>query len=270
MMAQLSPELVSKILGHLGMTAVPTPSLTFLDQLMAAYCRTVPWESAFRIVRRAMVADTADCPRWPAQFWQEHLTMGAGGTCFESNYAYLCLLQALGFQGYLTINNMGDSIGCHSAIVVLLDGQKWLVDAGLPIFASLPLSPQGVMHRTSQFMHYRVRPDGQNRYQVERWPHPRYNAFTLIDAPIAEAAYRARTTADYSESGLFLDAVIINKVINGFAWNFNMRERPWQLYQFDWGVRREFQPEGEVATAVAHHFGLDEATVQQAFGIVNE
>ncbi|MCP4359607.1 MAG: hypothetical protein GY796_16490, partial [Chloroflexi bacterium] len=149
----LSTKLTNDILVHLGIMAVPqTPSIPFIDSLIHAYCRTVPWESAFRIVRRAAVTNPTNCPRWPDQFWREAIQKGSGGTCFESNYAVLTLLQALGIDGYLTINNMEDSIGCHSAIIIWLAGQKWLVDVGFPLYAPLPISPHGTMYRSSEFL----------------------------------------------------------------------------------------------------------------------
>lgn len=265
MLASLTPDSVPQILVHLGITPPVTHTLTCLDQLIAAYCRTVPWESAFRIARRAAVTETEQCPRWPEQFWQENLVYGAGGTCFESNYAFFALLQALGFEGYLTVNNMGETVGCHTAIVILLDGQKWLVDAGFPVYAALPISPRGVMHRATPFLRYTVRPDGRDRYQIEQWPHPRHNAFTLIDEPVSEAHYRTCTIADYGENGLFLDAVIINKVINHQPWRFNMRETPWQLHCFGWGTDTVYDLNGDAATAVARHFGMDEQVMARVF-----
>ncbi|HIP71816.1 MAG TPA: arylamine N-acetyltransferase, partial [Anaerolineae bacterium] len=192
----LSASLVERVLAHLGVQPVLL-SLSFLDELVTAYTRSVPWETAFRIVRRADVVDTAVCPRWPEQFWQEAVTLGSGGTCFESNYAFFALLQALGFDSYLTINNMGEKIGCHSAIVIQLGAEKWLADVGLPLYAPLPVSPDGKTRRVTTFQHYTVRPDGRNRYQIERFPHPGRNAFTLIDQPVPEDVYRARVAADY-------------------------------------------------------------------------
>jgi arylamine N-acetyltransferase len=259
----------SEALNHLGVaeTAVTLP---FLEQLIAAYCRTVPWESAFRIVRRAETAVTANCPRWPKQFWQDAVRRGGGGTCFESNYAFFGLLQTLGFDGYLTINNMGESIGCHTAIIVVLDGQKWLLDAGLPIYVPLPISKRGVMRRSSPFLHYTVRSDGRSRYQIERHPHPKQNAFTLIDEAIDDSTYRAATVADYGKNGFFLDVVIVNKIINNQPWRFNMAERPWRLNRFEWGQRFDTELVGDAATAVATHFGLETAVVQQAFALTQQ
>ena len=255
----------SEVLAHLGVPEMAA-TLPFLEQLLAAYYCTIPWESAFRIVRRAET--NTPSPRWPEQFWHEALTQGSGGTCFESNYAFFALLQSLGFAGYLTINNMGESIGCHTAIMILLEGQKWLVDAGLPLYAVLPIKSQEVVQRSSPFLDYTVRPDGRFHYQIERSPHPKPNAFTLIDEPVDDAAYRAATTADYGENGLFLDTVIVNKIINNQPWRFNMAERPWRLNRFDWGRRIDYEMAGDAATAVAEHFGLETAVVQKAFHII--
>lgn len=266
---KLSNKQKLDILTHLGVEKT-NPTQSFLEQLIAAYCRTVPWESVFRIVRRAETAETAQCPRWPEQFWQNAMVLGGGGTCFESNYAFFALLQSLGFDGYLTLNNMGDSIGCHTAIIIVLDGQKWLVDAGLPIYVPLPLSSRGIMHRSSPFLHYTIRPDGRSRYQIERRPHPKQIAFTLIDKPVDDATYQAATTADYGENGLFLDFVIVNKIINHQPWRFNMAERPWRLNRFEWGKRIDTEIEGDAAAAVAHHFGMKTAVVQQAFALIQQ
>lgn len=265
-MSPLSAELKTAVLQQLNLPE-QAPSLRYLDQLIGAYVQSVPWESAFRMVRREVVADTAVCPRWPEIFWQDSIERGGGGTCFESNYAFFALLQALGFAGYLTINNMGDRVGCHTAIVILLDGQKWLVDAGLPLFAPLPISPRGVMYRTTPFLVLAVRPDGENRYQVERWPHPQLNAFTLVDEPVEDAAYRQALTNDYGATGLFLDRLIINKIINGIAYRFNIWELPWAINQFGWGTRTDIALNDDPITAVARHFQIDETTVRRAFAL---
>ena len=263
---RLESQLKADVMAHLGV-AESAPTLALLEQLLAAYYCSVPWESVFRIVRRAETAVANQCPRWPDEFWHDALTRGGGGTCFESNYAFFALLQTVGYEGYLTINNMGDSIGCHTAIVIMLDRQKWLVDVGLPLFALLPISSRGVMRRSSQFLHYTVRPDGRNHYQIERRPHPKQNAFTLIDEPVDDATYRAATEADYGDDGLFLEFVIINKVINNQPWRFNMSERPWQLNRFEWGKKFDRLLTGDVATTIAKHFGMDTAVVQKAFAL---
>lgn len=252
-----------EILDHLGVDRKrPTPA--FLDELVAAYARAVPWESVSRIVRRAHKGETADCPRWPPQFWAEALEMGAGGTCFESNYAFLTLLQSLDYSAYLTINDMAHSVGCHTAIVVQVDGGRFLVDAGFPLYLPVPLQRGRVTGRQSPFHTYTIRPTGADRYEVERDRHPHPNCFTLVDRPVDEGRYRAATTADYGPDGYFLDKIIVNKVIDGAAWRYNSAKHPPHLQSFHDGKRSIHPLEGDVPAALSRHFDMDEGLLREA------
>ncbi len=258
----LDDRLTEEVLGHLGVVA-PAPTTDLLDALVTAYTRRVPWESASRIARRARTAETTDCPRWPEEFWRQTFRQGTGGTCFESNYAFFSLLRALGYEGYLTINDMGAQIGCHTAIVILLDGQQWLVDVGMPIYLPLPFGPASTEPRRTPFHTYTVRPDGPGRYQVERAPHPNPNCFTLHDRPIPDATYRAATTADYEPTGYFNDRAIITKVIGDEIWRFNGVVPP-LLESFVYGGRADQLLNGDYADAVASRFGIDAEIVRAA------
>ena len=115
--AALSDSLCRRILDHFGLPIALPPNLDTLRQLLARYTRTAPWESASRIARRARHEKAEDCALLGADFWESHIESGAGGTCYESNYAFFGLLRFMGFEGYLTINDMGSAIGCHSAIM---------------------------------------------------------------------------------------------------------------------------------------------------------
>ncbi len=261
------PSRVDSVLSFLGVTRA-VPDLALLDRLVSAYTQRVPWESASRIARRADIAQTEDCPRWPAMFWADAMQRGLGGTCFESNYAFFSLLRALGYQGYLTINDMGETRACHTAIILELGGAAWLVDVGMPLYTVLPVDPERATPRSGTLQNYVVRPLGSRRYSVERAPHPRPICYTLIDQPVPEADYRAALMADYGEQGLFLDAVIVNKVVDNQIWRFASRDSPYRLESFRDGVGTEHPIEGGVADAVASKFGMDVATTRAALNIV--
>lgn len=261
----LDATLTDAVLAHLDIAAA-APSLALLDDLIRAYTRTVPWESASRIAKRARTPETADCARWPEEFWRETFRHGTGGTCFESNYAFFSLLRALGYDGYLTINNMGDTLACHTAIVILLDGQRWLTDVGMPLYLPLPFGPDGPRSRRTPFHTYTVRPDGPGVYQVERDAHPNPNCFTLLDRPIADAAYHAALIADYEPTGFFNDRAIITKVIGDEIWRFNGVTPP-LLESFVYGGRADHVLDGDPATAVDARFGIDEAIVHVALQV---
>lgn len=260
----LTVALRDRVLAYLSASVV-RPSLRVLNSLISAYVQKVPWESVFRIAKRNRTPQLSDRPRWPEEFWTDAIQHGGGGTCFESNYAFLALLRSLGYEGYLTINNMGSSVGCHTAIVLLLDGQKRLVDVGIPIHTSLRIQVDQTTRTPAYFHTYTVRPQPSGSYEIERNHHPKRNIYTLIDQPVPDQVYCAALTQDYSDRGLFLDRVIINKVIDGKIWRFSSSDRPLQLEAFDPNGKTEvLLPEPLLTRRLAGYFGMERAVIEAA------
>lgn len=258
------PDLTGEILAYLGLTRKP-PSVRCLNQLLRAYIRHVPWESASRIVRRHTTPETAQCPRGPEEFWTEAMSRGTGGTCFENNLAFYTLLTALGFEGYLTINDMLPTRACHTAIVLFLQGQKYLVDAAIPLHCVLPVHEDRLTKRSTAFHNYTVRPAGANVFEIERSHHPKRNIYTLIDNPVPLAAYQSAVERDYEQTGFFLDRVILVKVIENKLWRFNSAETPCKLEAFTKNSRQEELLEKEkLPHRVAKQFGIAEEIVAAA------
>lgn len=265
----LSNAMTQKVLNYLGLPTNVEPTKHTLERLLYHYVRTVPWESASRIVRRANAMQLKKCPVFGHQFWENTIAYGTGGTCYESNYAFYSLLLQIGYEGYLTVNNMGDSIGCHTAIVIVLDGEKLLADVGLPIFALLPIRDKKTTIVESEFFTYTIDSLGNDTYDIWRELHPKRNAFTLIDTPVADALYRQATTNDYiPESGLFLDKVVINKVIDGHTWRFNSNDLPLHMEKFVGGIRHDYALTHNHAEQLANQFKLDQAIFAEALEIL--
>ncbi|UCG25162.1 MAG: arylamine N-acetyltransferase [Chloroflexota bacterium] len=270
----LNRDLIDNVMRYLGVSAGRQPDLALLDDLVAAYVRRVPWESVSRIAKKARVveqtgsADVQACARWPAEFWMSAMGQSTGGTCFESNYAFFALLTALGFSGHLTVNNMDPTVGCHAAIVVTLDGRPWLTDVGLPLYVPLPLNPAQVTYRQSPFHRYTIRPLGSHDYRIERDHHPQTYCFTLIDRPVADPAYRDVLAGDYGPAGLFLDRVIVSKVVDGRICRFNGDEQPYVLERFELDQADRNRLGDDPAGEVGRFFNLDEGLLRQALQVV--
>ncbi len=263
--ASLSNSLCRRVLRHFALPIDSPPDLDTMRQLLARYTRTVPWESASRIARRARHQAATDCALLGADFWESHFASGTGGTCYESNYAFFALLRFMGYEGYLTINDMGSAIGCHSAIVIIIGGQKYLVDVGYPVHAVIPLNASGKSIARSAIMDYTVEPLGQSRYAIWRELHPRSSAFQLNDAPVSEADYRATAIHDYRhDGGQFLDEIVIHKVIDDQLWRFNGDERPWRTQQFVEGERRDHPLGSDPAAELSVKFGVAREVVAEA------
>ncbi len=267
MIEPLTDGLAQRVLAHLGL-APAKPSLDYLGHLIAGYGRQVPWESASRIARRAYCLPGGDCPRWPEFFWEEALSLGTGGTCFESNLAFFSLLRALGFEGYLTINNMKDSIGCHTACVVALGGEQWLVDAGYPVYAPLRIDPLRETQARSAWLDYSLTPVGPDEYIVTQSPHARPYAFTLINKPVSIARYRAATLDDYGEQGLFLSRLIVLRVVHGRVQRFDSSQETNAVEVFERGRKHEEALGDDPAAALSARFGISQRVLREAFAVL--
>jgi arylamine N-acetyltransferase len=235
----LNADLVKDILIHLGCPP-KAPTLRYLNRLIHAYIRKVPWESVSRIIKRHTTPETKDCPRLPEEFWREALLHGFGGTCFESSLAFYSLLTTLGFEGYLTVNDMGNSIGCHAAIVILLDEQKYLIDITIPVHSAVCIDPQKTVKRNTALFDYIIRPVSRYKYEVERSHRPSKNLFTLIDVPVRLSDFQAIVEDDYNETtGRFLKSVVMVKVVDGRSQRFFSDQKPYKLESFDRAGRTE-------------------------------
>ena len=265
----LSTSLCQRILSHFGLSTPPPPTLKTLQLLLTRYTRMAPWESASRIVRRARHTRAADCVVLGESFWESHFETGTGGTCYESNYAFFGLLRQLGYEGYLTVNDMGAAIGCHSAIIVLLEDQKYLVDVGYPVHAVLPLRDDCDTTVESAIMDYTVEPLGASRYAIWRELQPRSSAFQLNDRAVSAADYRAITIYDYRhDGGQFLNEVVIHKVVDGHLWRFNSDEQPFVLQQFVNGERRDHALSEDTAAELAAKFGIAREVLAEAMEVL--
>lgn len=264
----LNESVVNDILEYLGCT-IKRPTLRFLNRLIHVYIRKVPWESVSRIIKRHTTLETKDCPRWPGEFWQDAMRHGFGGTCYESSLAFYSLLIALGYEGYLTVNDMGASRACHAAIVILLDGKKYLVDITIPLHSAVQINPHKKTRRRTRFHNYVIRPVQENKYEVERSHHPRRNAFTLMDNPVSMKDYQTILENDYTEAGFFLKSVVMVKVIDGKTWRFMSDDKPYKLESFNRAGRREtFLGTEILAYLLAGVFQMPEGSIAAAMKLI--
>ncbi len=246
------------------------PSFEYLDALIDAFIHKVPWESLFRIIKRNATPETSDCPRFPYEVWSDAMNFGGGGTCFEINYAFFALLSALGYEGYMTLNDMNEAQACHAAIVLLLGGRRHLVDVSVPLPHAFPFYPDSTAHLFTSWLNFTARPESENRYVVERAPHARPYIFTLNDVPVTEDDFEAAVEADYLPTGYFLNRVVINKMIGETAWLFNSATKPYMLEAFDHSGKHEIPLEPEtLAESLAEYFHIPAEKISTALRSVN-
>jgi hypothetical protein len=154
-------------------------------------------------------------------------------------------------------------------MVILLQGQKYLVDVSVPLPSAVAFAPHATVQRSTSWLDFTICPTGENRYTVARAPHARPYIFTFIDAPVAVEDFEAAIEADYLPTGHFLNKVVINKMIGETAWLFNSHTKPYMLESFDHAGKHEILLNPEtLAQSLSEQFHIPAGKIHAALSLV--
>jgi arylamine N-acetyltransferase len=126
---------------HFGI--VPTrPDLDLLHELGHAFAR-LPYENLTKLIRKHSLPPGPARRRQPAEVVADHVSLGAGGTCFSLTTLFAAVLERLGFSCHPVLCDMRAGRDLHCALVVDLLSGPHLLDPAYLLDAPLPLaSPQ--------------------------------------------------------------------------------------------------------------------------------
>lgn len=261
----MNDSLTTAILKHLRLSKA-SPTLPYLQSVITAYCKYVPWESVSRIVKKSCFVNPVDCLRMEEEFWTAALQQGTGGTCYESNWAFFCFLESLGFEGYLTINKVVDKKSSHSSVVIIISNKKYIVDIGYPTYAPILFGQREKTVTYTPFICYQSTNIGENEYIVENTPHPKPYLFNLIDVPVKNEDYLNAAIQDYGHTGLFLDRIVIRKLVDGMATRFDSKDLPFNIHVLKMGERqRTLIKSDNLINVLSSHFKMNTQILEHAF-----
>lgn len=141
------------------------PDAAALAQLTRAHVLTVPFENVTSLLRRRAHAGGPVPPVDAEELLASRERGSGGGVCYEIAHLFGRLLAALGYrvhpvQGYITFP------GSHQALLVDLEGARFLVDVGngAPFFEPIGLC---------EAVEIRLRPRLSHVHRSRSWPHVR-------------------------------------------------------------------------------------------------
>jgi N-hydroxyarylamine O-acetyltransferase len=192
--APVSQQWIERYLAFLGVVA-ETPSFAALSRLTRAHLHAVVFENITSLLRRR--AHGAPVPALEPEAVLSNWEAGrGGGVCFEAASMYSRLLAGLGYDARLVLNCKGRFDGGHQAVVVELDGGRFLLDVGngSPHFDPIPMDgPIEIRHAG---LAYRFRPgDVPNEWIQDRWIDESWTPFFTYnlrpaDEQVRQAAFQ--------------------------------------------------------------------------------
>ena len=132
-------EWIRRYLDLLGIDH-PALDLDALTRLTRAHLLAVRFENVTSILRRWKARDQPVPPLDPEELLSGWEHQRGGGLCFEVAEMLSRLLVALGYRAHVVLGAI-TFLGSHQAVLVELDGRRYLVDAvnGAPFFEPIPL-----------------------------------------------------------------------------------------------------------------------------------
>ncbi len=131
---------IQRFLSHFSL-APSRPSCESLQQIIAAFSQ-LPYENLSKIIKFNRHSENQWARlRLPEEVMEDHLHYRTGGTCFSLTVFLHSILQHHGCACYIVMGDMKAGRNLHCALVVLLEGEKYLVDPGYVLRRPMALDP---------------------------------------------------------------------------------------------------------------------------------
>lgn len=121
-------------------------NLDGLTQLTKSFLQ-FPYENFTKIINAKTAKNEAEYLRLPKIVLDEHERFGAGGTCFSLTYLFETVLKKHDFNCYPVMVDRSYGKNTHCAIIVRLNGQKYLVDPGYCLSRPIQLADKEAEHK---------------------------------------------------------------------------------------------------------------------------
>ena len=159
----------SRYLALLGIEH-SAPSLEALTRLVRAHVLAVTFENVTALLRRRDHPEGTVPSPDPARLLDAWEQRAGGGVCFDIIAMVVRLLTSLGYRADLILGHISGPFG-HQAVVVHLDGRRYLVDLGngAPLFAPIPLEGIAEVHRHGLGFRFRPSDDAPRLAGQEEW-----------------------------------------------------------------------------------------------------
>jgi N-hydroxyarylamine O-acetyltransferase len=168
-----------RYLALLGISPEP-PSISALSQITEQHLKRIPFENVTTVLRFRDFGSSppAPDPEWLLEQWE---MQRGGGLCYEISRTLRRLLEELGYRCF-SISGTITFPGSHEALLVEVEGGRYLVDVGngAPFFYPVPIGE--VVEVRHAGLKYRFRPGPEERALIQdRWVDGQWRPFCIYD-----------------------------------------------------------------------------------------
>jgi N-hydroxyarylamine O-acetyltransferase len=188
-------NMLSQYLERIGLEAFPDMDIAGLDRLKRAHTQAIAFENLDIHLSRTIRVDSESV-------FDKLVRRRRGGYCFEQNRLFSDVLTALGVshrlvlgRGLLKLRPGEIAPRNHLCLLVQVDGEPWLLDAG---FGALYIAPVPLVDGATTASGHRLRRVGEMGSLSGEWL-LEFNSSMLTGSPSAEGDLMQQYCFDLSE-----------------------------------------------------------------------
>lgn len=253
---------LSLFLEHFTVRRILPPE-ELLREAASAFSR-IPYENLTKLIKLEEAGSAEGARRFPREVLADHISLGAGGTCFSLTAALLHVLRALGFEAQPILADRRYGPNTHCALLVFLESGLCLLDPGFLITRPVPLGGLSQLRLPTEF----------NDVILTRRAGDRIDLHTIQRG---NRTYRLTFKASPADRGEFLKAwdesfgwdmmryPLLTRIAGGQQ--FYLQGRRFQVRGRESLSRTEIGL-GELSARIAGDFGLDPRIAERAIEIL--
>ncbi len=246
-------------LRYYNISAATASSIDKLGEVLQAFI-AIPYENLSKIIKFNQKHQDADLLRLPDEVWQDFRRFRLGGTCFSLTFFLDAVLHELGFTTYPVMARMNTGPNRHCALIILHEGEHYLVDPGYVLDVPLLLKKEGAMLHRSAHTGVIVSPAREDE-TFDVWTFNRENRtwrYAFRDVPVSRQAFLQHWLDSFAWNGM-----------NALCLTRNQRDKLIYIrenYFRETGLegKRQYYMEGNREQIIEQVFGIPAQVIEEA------
>lgn len=177
--------------------------IEILVEVLQSFIR-IPYENLSKIIKYHEHHQDVLSLRLPDEVWKGYCQHKLGGTCFSLTFFLRAIVDFLGFSSYPVMAHMKAGINRHCALVVVFDGDHYLLDPGY-VF-DVPMQVNSEQRRLFRSAHAGVElrdGDAPLHYDIYTFTNNNFQwRYAFADLPVSDEDFLKHWLDSFSWNGM--------------------------------------------------------------------
>jgi arylamine N-acetyltransferase len=255
-------QVLNQFMAHFGIR--PDKSkLRLLNEAASAFSR-LPYENITKIIKLEESGSPAKSRRSPGEVIGNHISCGAGGTCFSLTSALMHLVRGLGWGAEYLLADRPYGQDTHCALLVWIDGQPHLLDPGFLIVEPIAVSGECRQEIATGFNRIVLAPAGNERTSLATVrDHKVTHRLTYKTQPVDSGQFLKAWDASFGWE--MMHYPLLTRVTG--AGQIYLNGTWLQINRIDSTERRHIST-GDLISQISEQFGINPVLVERAISIL--